>query len=283
MKWLALRNPERRRERRNLDTQRAKATMSCVDVPTESYRSVSGLGSSGCSGLLANVSIVIPVGPEDESWRSLIGDLLGSGTDAELLLVGARAEPTDVNLLRAHRTPPRDIRWQATTAGRGHQMNVGATLSTRPFLWFLHADSRVGVDALFALERSLHSHPRGLHYFDLAFQDDGPGFVRLNAWGVRVRSDYLRLPFGDQAFCMSRETFQRLGRFDESAAYGEDHLLVWRAHRQRVPLHRVGALIATSARKYRTSGWLRTTLVHGWRTWRQAVPQVVKFFWNRSG
>jgi hypothetical protein len=257
--------------------------MNDLDVSSQRQAIATGEVSPCSSSLLSNVSIVIPVAAEDESWEALVGDLAQIGTDAELLLIGAHAEPTDVCQLRATGGPFRGIRWIAASAGRARQMNFGATLSTKPFLWFLHADSRVGADAVLALERSLAAHPHRLHFFDLAFQYDGPRLVRLNAWGVRVRSRYLALPFGDQGLCMSRDTFQRLGGFDETTAYGEDHLLVWAAHRHRVPLHRVGAFINTSARKYRTNGWLATTLVHGWRTWRQAIPQLVRLLWNRCG
>ncbi|MCI0332883.1 MAG: glycosyltransferase family 2 protein [Planctomycetes bacterium] len=231
--------------------------------------------------LLADVSIVIPVAPEEEAWRSLVGDLLANGVDAELLLVGAYAEPMELRKLRAAAGPTRRIRWMAAPAGRAHQMNYGAKLSIRQFLWFLHADSRVSGNALSALERSLDAHSQALHYFDLAYQDDGPTLARLNAVGVRFRSRFLGLPFGDQGLCLSRRTFEHVGGFDETATYGEDHLLVWAARRHRVPLHCVGAIITTSARKYRTNGWFTTTLLHGWRTWRQAAPEFFRSLWTR--
>jgi len=232
-------------------------------------------------GLLSRVSIIIPVGPDDASWQSLLGDLVDVSPEAEVLIVAAYAKPTDIDPLLTQGRPQCEAHWITTAAGRAHQMNLGAKLASRPFLWFLHADSRIGGDALAALERSLETHPHALHYFDLAFQDDGPRLVRLNALGARLRSRYLGLPFGDQGLCMSRDTFQRLGGFDEDVNYGEDHLLIWAAHRHRVPLHCVGALITTSARKYGANGWLATTLVHGRRTLRQAIPQFIRLLWNR--
>lgn len=257
-----------------------KAVINRAAVSPEHRAVATGTVSPCRHGMLSSVSIVIPVAPDDDSWRPLIRDLVESRTAAEVILVGTHAEPAGRCQMRMDGAQA-DVTWTATTPGRAHQMNCGATLATRPFLWFLHADSRVGVNALLALERSLEADPHSLHYFDLWFQDDGPGLVRLNGFGVRVRSRYLSLPFGDQGLCMSRDTFQRLGEFDEVAAYGEDHLLVWAAHRHRVPLRRVGAFITTSARKYRTNGWFATTLVHCWRTWRQALPQFVRLFWSR--
>jgi len=160
-------------------------------------------------------------------------------------------------------------------------MNRGAEQARRPFLWFLHADSRINGDAVTALQASIEAHPDAILYFDLEFQSDGPKLARLNARGVRFRSRCLGLPFGDQGLCLSRELFSRLGRFNEEVAYGEDHLLIWSARRERVPILPVGTVIATSARKYATNGWLATTALHTWRTWKQAIPEFAKLVWSR--
>lgn len=106
------------------------------------------------------------------------------------------------------------------------QMNFGAKNATRRFLWLLHADSRVDSIAVTLLQEALVDPLPGVYYFDLAFRADGPRLMCLNAWGANLRSRYLGLPFGDQGLCLSRETFQKLGRFDETAPYGEDHLLI---------------------------------------------------------
>lgn len=232
-------------------------------------------------GLLSNVSIVVPIGPNDTAWRALIGDLTHVGRDAELLLVATQREPADFRELVAAGGPTCRMRWAATAAGRAVQMNFGVAMSDRPFLWFLHADTRLSVDALVALDQAIQSQPYAVSYFDLEFQSDGPSLSRLNALGVRIRSRLFKLPFGDQGLCMSRDAFERLGGFDERTPYGEDHLLIWAAHREKVPVRRVGARISTSARKYRDQGWLRTTVVHGWRTWRQAIPELGRLLWNR--
>ncbi|MEQ9072145.1 MAG: hypothetical protein RLO18_35800, partial [Gimesia chilikensis] len=70
-----------------------------------------------------------------------------------------------------------------------------------------------------------------------------------------------------------KDAFHSLGGFDESAAYGEDHLLVWKARQVGLRLKCTGADIATSARKYRERGWLKVTLLHLWLTACQAIPQ----------
>jgi hypothetical protein len=227
------------------------------------------------------VTVVIPIGPGDSAWQSLVVDLAQINEGLERVLVATNAKPPEFDLRMAKAGPRHSAKWIVTSPGRAHQMNRGAELSGRPFLWFLHADSRVDAAAVAALERSLDAHPEAIHYFDLEFQADGPRLAQLNALGVRFRSRWLGLPFGDQGFCMSRELYRRLNRFDENVAYGEDHLLIWAAHRARVPIRPVGASISTSGRRYAVDGWLATTALHAWRTWRQAMPELGKLLWER--
>lgn len=233
------------------------------------------------AGALSNVSIVIPVGPNETSWPLLLADLAKVDEDAEWLFVATQAKPKNFDSLVEAAGRRHGAQWIVASAGRAKQMNRGANLSGRQFVWFLHADSRVDKDATAALARSLKSQPQAVHFFDLEFQGDGPRLARLNALGARFRSRWLGLPFGDQGLCLSRDLFWSLGGFNEEVSYGEDHLLVWAARRRRTPLRPVGATIATSARKYQSNGWLPTTALHGWRTWRQAIPQLGRLIWSR--
>jgi GT2 family glycosyltransferase len=160
-------------------------------------------------------------------------------------------------------------------------MNRGAEAARGDFLWFLHGDSRIDSSAVQQLAVALEERPEALHYFNLRFLADGPRALRLNEWGVSLRSRILKLPFGDQGYCLSRDLFTRLGGFDECAPYGEDHLFVWAARKQSIPLNRVPAAIGTSGRKYAQQGWARTTARHLWLTLLQAVPEAWRTFKGR--
>jgi GT2 family glycosyltransferase len=100
--------------------------------------------------------------------------------------------------------------------------------------------------------------------------------MKLNQLGSWMRSHLGGMPFGDQGFCLRREIWERLGGFDTHAAYGEDHLFVWKARRAGVPLRPTGGTLRTSARKYREQGWLSTTTRHFQLTALQAIPEWLK-------
>ncbi len=201
---------------------------------------------------LADLAVVVPAGPGDDAWRALLPALAVLPIEAEIVLslVEGDAQPVDL---------PAGVRALRGSAGRAAQQNRGAAATSRPWLWFVHGDSRVDAEVLAAIAR-LPDAP-ALAYCDLAFHD-GPALMRLNAVGAFIRSRLLGLPFGDQGLLLRRADFEALGRFDEALASGEDHALVWAARRAGLPLKPLGARLPTSARRYAERGWWRTTARH---------------------
>lgn len=218
-------------------------------------------------GLLSDVSLIVPVAPGDDAWRTLLGDL--ETFAGERLVVGTAPEPVDFGAI----VGARPARWLVSERGRAVQQNAGASAATKPFLWFVHADTRIPPAAFAALSSALVEESRAVHFFDLRFLPDGPRLMTLNEWGARFRSRVLGLPFGDQGLCLPKDLFEALGGFDTEAPYGEDHLLVWAAHRRQIPVVCTGASLQTSARKYREKGWLRTTCRHLALTLRQSLGE----------
>lgn len=223
---------------------------------------------------LKNVSIIIPLGPDEDQVTPLLEDLAVLPAETEVILVSC-GKVSD-QILRRDR-----VRLINAKQGRACQQNAGAKAAGRKFLWFLHADSRVTPQVLHALEVSLNEAPDALHYFHLKFGKDGPRRMRLNEWGARFRSRVLGIPFGDQGFCLDKDTFDKIGGFPEHAPYGEDHLLVWHARQAGVELKCTGAALQTSARKYRQQGWGALTLKYQFLWIKQALPEVYKLIRNK--
>lgn len=226
---------------------------------------------------LNDIAVIIPVGSGEREWINLVPDLENLPSQAEILFVATEPLPADLlSLLSVLSASGRRVEWIVWDRGRARQMNQGAASTRRPFLWFLHADSRFSQSALHALATAIAIRPRSLHYFNLAFRSDGPKLATVNAIGTWFRSHAFGIPFGDQGFCVSRDLFNELGGFREDAPFGEDHLFVWQARHYGVPLNCTGATLFTSARKYRDQGWLYTTVQHFFLTYRQAIPELFR-------
>ena len=100
------------------------------------------------------LSIIIPLAQEETEQQYLLKNLL--------------------NLLADSSVSSEII--QSSKQIRASSLNGGAKQAEGQWLWFLHADSRVSLDNLCALENSLNQDPHGaaLHYFDLGFNYRGP-------------------------------------------------------------------------------------------------------------
>lgn len=187
------------------------------------------------------------------------------------MLSATEPEPADFADLRA--SCQATLRWMQGPASRAAQQNRAAMQSAQAWLWFLHADSRLAEKCFLAIEKA---SPQALNYFRLRFYD-GPIWMRINEFGVRVRCWLFKLPFGDQGFLLTRANWLALGAFPEQAnggQGGEDVALVQCARVACMPVMDLPAALGTSARKYVEHGWLRTTLAHLRTTWRQTRNAV---------
>lgn len=224
-----------------------------------------------------NFSVIIPVANGENAWRDLLTDLEFLAPEDEILIVSPDSAPRDFSIYQNLF----NIKWINTELGRARQLNMGARLSQNNFLWFVHCDSRISKESFELLKKNLINNPKNLYYFDLKFSNDGPPFMIINEWGVYIRSRLLKMPFGDQAFSLMKESFQRIGPFDERCLYGEDHLFVWNARIKKISVVSVKSSIVTSARRYQKKGWGKTTLNHLWKTFYQAFPKFLELVRSR--
>lgn len=217
----------------------------------------------------ASLSVIVPLAPGEGEWQPLLEQVTALPPGSEVIVVCADEVSRPPPPAWPMQLPYRPCR---SEPGRARQQNLGARMASGDWLWFLHADSRLRPDTLDSLLDFIAQGEAALGWFSLAFRRDGPRWTALNAAGANWRARWLGLPFGDQGLLLPRTWFEALHGFDEQAAYGEDHLLVWAARRAGLPLRHIPAVLETSARKYARHGWLRTTLRHWWLTVAQAWP-----------
>ena len=215
---------------------------------------------------LQQLSIIIPFAPEDMTWKALLQDLQGLPDTAEIILVAGNESSRQ----EALNSPlPANVSVISSHTGRACQLNAGANAAKNACLWFLHVDSRLQEKCLKAIDGFDYSKKQ-LGYFGLRFRNDGPRKMGINRFGVWLRSRFLKIPFGDQGFVISKYAFEMLGRYRDDLKSGEDHAFVWKARKSGVLLTQFNTSIETSARKYAQHGWGKTTRLHLRETWKQA-------------
>lgn len=222
--------------------------------------------------IASRLSIVIPVGPDDQSWQNLLKNLVTFDSGLDIILTACQDLPATVQL-------PDNVNWLSGTQGRAEQLNRGAEHARHDVIWFLHADTQASKECFKAANQFIADSSPGLAFFRLKFAADGPGLTRLNAWAANIRSGFFRLPFGDQGFIIRKTLFQQQHGFDETVKLGEDLDFVVRLQAAGVPLQELPAELITSARRYRQQGWLLTTFKHVWLTWfltRQAKQRLAE-------
>lgn len=225
------------------------------------------------------VSVIIPVGRGEIEWRSLVQSL-AHDSRFEIILCTVLDDPElKLNEIESKAK----ILQTSTQAGRGRQLNAGAALASCPQLWFLHADTKLSSNTTNKLFHALSTNRKGsIWYFDISFYAKENPLLTLNEIGAWIRSRVFHLPFGDQGYCLSSETFRALSGFSEKQVRGEDHLFIWNAHRLGVKVLPLRSKIETSARRYNSLGWLSATTDNFVTTWSQAAQEFLSLCRSKS-
>jgi len=212
------------------------------------------------------ISVIIPLAHDETLWQGLISLLGTLPKNSEIILTTNETAKIDLNGIKG-------VKIVKGPSGRAQQMNAGARAANNNWLWFLHADSRFETDVVEKLKMLAEENKEALYYHTLKFMDDGPTAMKWNEWAVHWRSDFLKMPFGDQGFFIRKDLFEKLGSYREDVRYGEDHVFVWKVRQEGYPVEGTQTILLTSARKYQNGGWTKVTLAHVWHTIKQGVPE----------
>jgi rSAM/selenodomain-associated transferase 2 len=202
--------------------------------------------TDGAAGL-ADVSVVVPV--LNGAW--MIGATLASvGAVGELIVCDGGSSDDSVAI--AEKAGARVVHG---SRGRGVQLAAGAAASTRPWMLFLHADTRLDD----ACRRAVAEHiarpgsAAQAGVFRLSFDDDA-WQARALERAVAMRVRLFALPYGDQGLLIHRDLYDAIGGF-RPLPLMEDVDIVRRLGRRRIA--RLPAAVVTSAEKWRRRGWVR--------------------------
>jgi len=199
------------------------------------------------------VSVIVPVFDDAEALRRVVDAPNWAGAE---LIVATAAGDASVAPVRSQRP---DVIWTESDRGRARQMNAGAAVAHGRWLLFLHADTRLPPDWPTAIDAAERDPRIAAGCFRFTLDSPSPA-ARLIERGVRLRVDWLSLPYGDQALFVRSDIFRAIGGYAELPIM-EDVDLVRRL-RARGRLFRSPLPAMTSARRWERDGWLRRTARH---------------------
>ena len=198
------------------------------------------------------LGVVIPALDEAVTLPALLSDLSRLAPPSTLLVVDGGSRDETVRAARAG-----GALILCSGPGRARQMNAGAAFLTAPWLFFLHADSRLDAAALAAIARHVGANGPDAAHFGLAFRHPGR-FYRAVEWGQRVRVRALGLVYGDQGLLIRRDLFFQSGAYPDVPLM-EDVILNRKLMRQG-RLRALPATVTTSPRRYEEEGRIRALL-----------------------
>ncbi|MGE0703645.1 MAG: TIGR04283 family arsenosugar biosynthesis glycosyltransferase [Vicinamibacterales bacterium] len=157
---------------------------------------------------MTRVSAIVPVLNEASRVGPLVQSLLRMGIHEVIVVDGGSTDGT-----ADHARSTGQCQVLAAPRGRASQMNAGARVATGTVLWFVHADSQPPPDALVLIDEVMSGGDVVAGAFHILTVADTPGWPARWLRLANVRSYYTRLPYGDQAIFVRRDTFEQIGGF----------------------------------------------------------------------
>ncbi|NJK39518.1 MAG: glycosyltransferase family 2 protein [Oscillatoriales cyanobacterium RM2_1_1] len=205
------------------------------------------------------ISVIIPVLNEAATITTLVSQVIQAQAVEVIIVDGGSVDQTvEVAQSLCFEFPDR-VQLLSSRCGRAAQMNGGAEMATGDILLFLHADTQLPEH----FEDWIRQVLQPAHMIAGAFELKIAGSQRALRWieqGVKWRSHYLQMPYGDQAIFLRAETFRQVGGFPELPIM-EDFELVCRL-KGMGKIATVPIAVKTSGRRWQQLGIGRATLIN---------------------
>jgi rSAM/selenodomain-associated transferase 2 len=155
-----------------------------------------------------------------------------------------------------------------STAGRAHQMNIGAAKATGEVMVFLHADTRLPIDAIQVITHATKDWQHQWGRFDVVITGQS-AMLKIVAFMMNCRSRWSSIATGDQAIFIKRSLFICIGGFPEQPLMEDIELC--RRLRDNFQPACVREKVFTSGRRWEARGVWRTIFLMWklrWHYWR---------------
>lgn len=200
------------------------------------------------------IAIVIPTLNEAANLPPTLAAIAAANHDCEVIIAdgGSQDQTREIGLASGAIVIP-------SNPGRATQLNQGAAQATGEIYLFLHADTRLPPNWAELVAQTLANPQTIAGAFELVIDSPRWG-LRLVEWGVKVRSHYFQLPYGDQAIFLRAKTFHSIGGFPNIPIM-EDFQLIKQLQKLGT-IAIVPAAVTTSSRRWDRRGLVQTTLLN---------------------
>ncbi|MEH2055221.1 MAG: TIGR04283 family arsenosugar biosynthesis glycosyltransferase [Nostoc sp.] len=199
------------------------------------------------------ISIIIPAINEAGNIKEAIATTQGS-INIEVIVVDSGSSDHTVAIAQSL-----NVKVISSSPGRAVQMNAGAVAASGDILLFLHADTRLPTGFDDMIRTALQQPGTVAGAFNLRI-DASLLSLRWVEWGVKMRSHFYQIPYGDQAIFVTKEVFEQIGSFPQLPIM-EDFEFIRRLKRLgRIVI--IPTPVVTSARRWLQKGVFKTTLLN---------------------
>jgi rSAM/selenodomain-associated transferase 2/rSAM/selenodomain-associated transferase 1 len=225
------------------------------DVDTPEDLTVWATARLAAANTPPRVSVIIPARNEQDHLAATLASVLTT-QDVEVIVVDGQSTDRTREIARCFGAKVVD-----SEPSRGRQLNLGAGHARGDRLVFLHADTILPFGFAGVIEQTVGRPGIVAGAFGLSI--DAPQLAaRVVECGVLLRSRLFGRPYGDQALFMTSNSYQQCGGFPD-LPYMEDYGMLSRL-KAYGRVHVASARVLTSARRWESRGWLRTTTRHQW-------------------
>lgn len=201
------------------------------------------------------VSIIVPVLNESKIINRTAEHLLSAsrGCNAEIIIVDGDPDGSSIRDIELA-----GIQTMVGPKGRGHQMNAGARAASGSIFLFVHADTCLPQDAVFAVLNACRRPGIAGGAFLLGIDNHRRIYRLIEAW-ANLRSRLLAMPYGDQAIFVKKSVFEKIGGY-AMIPIMEDIDIMNRLKRGGYTISLIKTPVRTSARRWEAEGPAYTIL-----------------------
>lgn len=199
------------------------------------------------------ISVIIPTLNEASTLENCLKSV-GTRSDFEKIVVDGGSYDSTVEIAQNY-----DCLVLVTEPSRARQMNLGALRASGEILLFLHADTTLPDKWSEAVFEILREDRVVCGSFALSISENLRGLCLIELLS-NFRSRILNMPYGDQAYFITKQVFNMIGGFPDQPIM-EDFEFIRRLG--KTGTIRISALsVKTSGRRWKRLGLLRTTLIN---------------------